>query len=123
MPRPSTGKSKTKKVPVSDEMNELMEALARQFNLMNVRTGEGNRSKLLEMAVLALKVFGRSYPDNMPYPQALILEMELAVAKGDTRWEKHLDYLYSWSAEHDLTDQLSEQVIKIESNGDTSYIA
>lgn len=93
------GKHPTTQMALPNELYEEIERLAVMRDLINPRNGNGNRTKLIELAIDAFKAFSRSYPDNLPYPQALIVEMELAVASGDERWQPHLDYLYSWSIE------------------------
>lgn len=93
------GKSPTTPMALPNDLYQEIERLAVMRGLINPRNGMGNRTKLIELAIDAFKAFSRSHPDNLPYPQALIVEMELAVASGDTKWQPHLDYLYSWSIE------------------------
>lgn len=54
--------------------------------------GDGNLSEGIK---ILNRVYSRTYPDCLLYPQSLILEMELAIKSGDTKWQPHLDYLYS----------------------------
>ena len=106
------GKRPFTRMEIPDDLYEEIERLAVMRDLINPRNGNGNRTKLIELAINAFKAFSRSYPDNLPYPQALIAEMELAVASGDTKWQPHLDYLYSWSVEQ-TQEEIADDVIKV----------
>jgi hypothetical protein len=112
------GKRPGTQMEIPNELYEEIERLASTHGLINPRNGKGNRTKLIELAVTAFKTFGRSYPDAMPYPQALIVEMEQAIAQGDDRWQPHLNYLYSWSVEQ-AQAEMADGVIEVKGG---SYI-
>lgn len=106
------GKRPETQMALPNDLYDEIERLAIAYDLINPRNGQGNRTKLIELVILSFKTFGRSYPDAMPYPQSLIVEMEKAVLEGDKRWQPHLDYLYSWSVEQ-TQEELADGVTKV----------
>jgi len=113
------GKRPATKMEVPNDLYDEIERLAVVNGLINLRNGKGNRTKLIEMAVRAFKIFCRQWSmDTMPYPQKLADYLIRRAKEGDEEAQDHLDYLESWSVERSHKEILTEGVIKV---GD-SYI-
>lgn len=119
--RNPTGRTKTDRIPVSSQANKRAEELARKLGSINPRTGDGNRSDLVERAIASLY---KHYPYCIPLQNQLMLWLlELCdrpdipedVKQQATTWA---DYLESWGIEQNLEEEIGEKVIKV---GD-SYI-
>lgn len=100
-----------------------IERLARSRGIINPRNGDGNRSKLIELAVNSFDLFSRTYPESLPYPQEIIYlldELESAIADKDLsklesllpRIIQNREYLESWGAGVAMEDAIAEGVIK-----------
>lgn len=107
-----------------------IERLARSRGIINPRNGDGNRSKLIELAVDSFDLFSRTYPESLPYPQEIIYlldELERAIADKDLsklesllpRIIQNREYLESWGAEVAMEDAIADGTIKLPNN---SYI-
>jgi hypothetical protein len=106
-------------VSIPKELHEELERLAVVHGLINPRNQEGNRSKLIELATRAFRVFCRYYStDTMPYPEKLADYLVRRARDGDTEAQEHLDYLESWSVKQSYDELVAESTIKL---GD-SYI-
>lgn len=100
-------RAKTKK---PSELTKTTSISINQEEINSIRPlGDGNLSEGIK---ILNRVYNRTYPDGLLYPQSLILEMELAIADGDTKWQVHLDYLYSWAADMAATE-IADGVTKI----------
>ncbi|MEW5856408.1 MAG: hypothetical protein AB1861_03380 [Cyanobacteriota bacterium] len=64
-----------------------------------------------KVAIAAFQSLSRTYPDNLPYPQSLVLYLSARAAQGDDEAQAHLDYLESWSAEQAMDEILGEGAI------------
>lgn len=64
-----TGRIKKQRIPVSDRANAEAEALAFKLGFINPRTGEGNRSELVEKAIAALS---KSYAQSRAHHDEMI---------------------------------------------------
>lgn len=118
------GRSRPKlNLTISTEAQELLNAIA--LDQMLTRDGKPNKSQAVETAVLAYKLFRRTYPESLPYPQALLDTLyKIQQNKGDAselldRIQEHVNYLESWGAEVSMNEMLAEGVMKVRD----SYIA
>lgn len=107
------GKAPQVQMGLPKGLYEELERLAIVHNLINPRNGQGNRSKIIELATRAFKVFSRYYStDTMPYPEKLADYLVRRAREGDAEAQEYLDYLQSWSVERNHEELLSEGVIK-----------
>ncbi|MHC5939266.1 hypothetical protein [Nostoc sp.] len=106
---------------LSQQCQDLLDRIATDEQLINPRTGTPNKSQAVEVAALAYRLFRRTYPDNLPYPQSLLHILFQLVpyleAKGDAgemvvQIHQHIDYLESWGADVALDEMIGEGVIK-----------
>lgn len=125
--KPSTGRSRPNlNLTLSKQCQDLLSAIAIDQELINPRNGEPNKSKAVETAALAYKLFRRTYPDRLPYPQALLHTLyQIQQSNGDTshlleQIQEHIEYIESWGAEVAMNEMIAEGVIKTK---DGSYIA
>jgi hypothetical protein len=108
------GKRSETQMALPNELYDEIERLAVVHDLINPRNGKGNRTKLIEVAVRAFKLFCRQYNmDSMPYPQKLADYLIRKANKGDEEAQVHLDYLESWSTERSYEEVLAESTVKI----------
>jgi hypothetical protein len=108
------GKRSETQMALPNELYDEIERLAAVHDLINPRNGKGNRTKLIEMAVRAFKLFCRQYnTDSMPYPQKLADYLIRRANEGDEEAQQHLDYLESWSTERSYEEVLAESTVKI----------
>lgn len=102
-----------------NDLYDEIERLAAIHGILNPRNKQGNRTRLIELAVMAFKLFCRYYhADSMPYPEKLAGYLHQKVLEGDQEAQEHLDYLESWSTIRETQELMAEGVIKV---GD-SYI-
>lgn len=91
-----------------NDLYDEIERLAAIHGILNPRNKQGNRTKLIELAVMAFKLFSRHYhTDSMPYPE-LAEYLQRKVLEGDQSAQEHLDCLESWST------TIAEDVIEAE---------
>lgn len=119
--KPNGGRSRPRtNLTLSEQCTSLLEAIASDENLINPRTGEPNKSQAVETAALAYKLFRRTYPDNLPYPQSLMHTLLKLIpyleAKGDGEQligeiEEHIEYIESWGVKAALDEMLAEGVL------------
>lgn len=97
----------------NDLYNEI-ERLAAIHGILNPRNGQGNRTKLIELAVMAFKLFCRYYhTDSMPYPENLCRYLHQKVVEGDQEAQEHLSYLESWSSVQQMQELMTEGIVKV----------
>lgn len=110
-----TGRIKCDRIPVSSIANEKAEELARKLLIINPRTGNGNRSQLVERAIAS---FSKTYPYCIPKQNELRLWLlgisHRADIPPDVREtaQTFADYLESWGIEQNLEEAIAEGVIK-----------
>lgn len=119
-----------KRLEIEESLYDQLEIIAKSRGLINPRNGDGNRSELIRLAVDSFKLFSRTYPEQLPYPQELIYllsQLDEAIASQDmktlqslqSRIQQNIEYLESWGAEVAYKEAIAEGVIKTK-NG--SYI-
>ena len=120
--RNPSAKSK-ERMNIEKDLYEELEMLARSRGLINKRNGDGNRSELIRLAVDSFKLFSRTYPERLPYPQELIYllsRLDEAIASQDlktlqslqSRIQQNIEYLESWGAKVAMEEAVAEGVIK-----------
>lgn len=108
------GKTPQVQMGLPKNLYEELERLAVVHDLINPRNGQGNRSKIIELATRAFRVFSRYYStDTMPYPEKLVDYLVRKAREGDTEAQEHLDYFQSWSVERTCEELTLEGVIKV----------
>lgn len=111
--RNPSGKRPETQMALPNELYIEIERLAVVHELINPRNGKGNRTKLIEMAIRAFRVFCRQWNmDAMPYPQKLADYLIRRVTEGDKEAQEHLDYLESWSVQQSYEELVAEEAIK-----------
>ena len=112
-------KGPTKSLKLPKELYDKAEELAREMGLINPRNQAGNRTKVIELALRSIQVFGRHYlTDSMPYPQNIADYLVRKAQEGDEEAFELWQYLKSWSTEITMAEMIAEGTQKV---GD-SYI-
>lgn len=120
MPAKGTKKKKPREIParspvfLPDDLYEEIERLAAVHGILNPRNKQGNRTKLIELAIMAFKLFCRYYhTDSMPYPENLCRYIYRKALEGDQEAQEHLSYLESWSSVQQMQELMTEDIVKV----------
>ncbi len=107
------GITATKSLKLSKELYDKVEELAKEMGLINPRNKAGNRTKMIELAIRCVKVFGRHYHiGEMPYPQNIADYLVRKAQEGDEEAFELWQYLKSWSTEITMKETLAEKTCK-----------
>lgn len=110
--RNPTGRTKTDRIPVSQETNSSVEELAKKLGFINPRSGDGNRSELVERAIASIY---KHYPHCIPRQNELMLWLLRLSDRADIPEDLRLqaetwaDYLETWGVEQNLEEAYSDQ--------------
>jgi hypothetical protein len=110
----ATGRTRPKiSATVSQEALDLLNKVATDLALTNPRTKSPNISQAIERLAIAYKLSSRTYPHDLPYPQALLDYLYQRAEAGDEEAARHAEYLESWGTEMELQAAVSEGVIEL----------
>ena len=104
----------TESLKLSKELYDKAEELARELGMINPRNRAGNRTRVIELALRSIQVFGRHYlADSMPYPQNIADYLIRKAQEGDEEALELWQYLKSWSTEIAMDEMTAEGTRKI----------